>query len=73
MYMFVASVILILSSLSQDIMYILSMEKLNLTINLCTHHHSLVHCVTCVPVPVQVIVRKWIVLSKTGIRGASGK
>jgi len=66
MYMFVTSVILILSSLSQDIMYILSMERLNLIINLCTHH-SLVHCVTCVPVPVQVIVRKWIILSKSRI------
>jgi len=67
MYMFVTSDILILSSLSQDIMYILSMERLNLIINLCTHHHSLVHCVTCIPVPVQVVARKWIVLSESGL------
>ena len=48
-------------------MYILSMERVNLIINLCTHRHSLVHCVTCVPASVQVIFRKWIVLSKSGI------
>ena len=48
-------------------MYILSMERVNLIINLCIHHYLLVHCVTCVPVSVQVIVRKWIILSKSGI------
>jgi hypothetical protein len=48
--MYVTQVIIILSRLSQGMMHIHSMESVNPFMNLCTHLHSLVHCVMCVPV-----------------------